>query len=167
MSHRLTTAVRISKTAKAVLRKTQSFPERAFDEHDDLGDIGVEPMLLALAMELALKAWFVFDYDDPDIRGHDLSALFDRLKPESQKRLDAEFKASIVPMHPNLFFVDYGIRHILYQHRNAFIDWRYVHERKTMSFEHGAFEATLVMVLKEFDKRYRTEPVKSVWQSSV
>lgn len=41
-------------------------------------------MLLALAMELALKAWFVFDFDDPKhSKSHDLSKLFGRLKSES------------------------------------------------------------------------------------
>ncbi len=43
---------------------------------DDVGRFeldGVEPMLLALSMELALKAWFVFDFDDPKTpRTHDL-----------------------------------------------------------------------------------------------
>lgn len=164
MSARLSTAIRISQAAKAILRKTRSFPTTGFGELADPSEhdhIGVEPMLLALSMELALKAWFVFDHDDPKApRSHDLIKLFVALLPESQEKLDAEFKRSVASRHPQFFYVDYSIRHILYQHKDAFIDWRYLHEPKSTRFEQAAFEATLEMVLREFDKRYRTEPVK-------
>jgi hypothetical protein len=102
-------------------------------------------------MELALKAWFVFDHDDPRVlKSHNLIKLFDRLKPESQEKLDAEFKRSVVPYYPNCFYIDYSIRHILYQHQDAFTDWRYLHEaKKSMMLDQGAFEATLEMVLRE------------------
>lgn len=122
-------------------------------------EMGVEPMLFALAMELALKAWFVFDFDDPEhSKSHDLSKLFGQLKSDSQENLDQEFKRSVAPYHPNIFYVDYGIRHVLYQHKDAFVDWRYIHEPKSTMFERGTFEATLDMVLREFDKRYYTVP---------
>ena len=161
MSARLTTAVRIGETARAVLRKTQSFPDREFaggGSMVDMRGIGVEPMLLALAMELALKAWFVFDHNNPKVPiSHDLAKLFERLLPESQEKLDAEFKTSVAPYHPSGLFVDYRIRHLLYQHKDAFTDWRYIHEPKSTNFDRGAFEATLEMVLTEFEKLYRTE----------
>tara|TARA_R110002020_G_scaffold123081_1_gene279108 strand:+ start:12547 stop:13053 length:507 start_codon:yes stop_codon:yes gene_type:complete len=167
MSARLTTAIKIGEAAKAILRKTQSFPDR-FEELGDVGQlehVGVEPMLLALSMELALKAWFVFDFDDPKaVRSHDLAELFNKLKPESQEKLDAEFRRSVVPYHPSFFYVDYSIRDILYQHKDAFVDWRYLHEPKSTMFDRGAFEATLEMVLKEFDKRYRIERVEPLWR---
>lgn len=170
MSARLSTAIRIGEAAKAIFRKTQSFPDRGFGRHGDLSEIehvGVEPMLLALSMELALKAWFVFDHDDPKVvKSHNLMKLFDRLKPESQEKLDAEFKRSVVPYHPNGLYIDYSIRHILYQHQDAFTDWRYLHEaKKSMMFDQGAFEATLEMVLREFEKKYRIVPVKPLWPS--
>lgn len=163
MSTRLSTAIRIGKAAKAILRKTQSFPAREFGEHEDWSEheaIGVEPMLLALAMELALKAWFVFDYNDPNVeRWHNLIKLFEKLKLESQEKLDAEFKRSVAPYHPNPFHPDYSIRHLLFQHQRAFVDWRYLHEpKKPMMFEQSVFEATVEMVLREFEKRYREVP---------
>lgn len=169
VSARLTTAIRIGDAARAVLRKTQNHPAREFGEHEDGGDlkdIGVEPMLLALAMELALKAWFVFDFDDPKhSKSHDLIKLFDALKSESKEKLDAAFKRSVARHHPNIFYVDYGIRHVLFQHKDAFTDWRYIHEPKSTMFDRGAFEATLEMVLAEFEKRYRIEPVETLWRS--
>jgi hypothetical protein len=162
MSARLTTAIRIGDAARAILRKTQTFPDPGFGNSDlsEGAHIGVEPMLLALSMELALKAWIVFDYDDPKVvRSHDLRELFGRLKPDSQEKLDVEFKRSVAPYHPNILFVDYSIHHILEQHKDAFVDWRYLHEPKNTMFDKGAFEATLEMVLREFQKRYRIEPV--------
>lgn len=118
-------------------------------------------MLLALSMELALKAWFVFDYDDPNVvKSHNLTKLFNALLPESQQRLDEEFKRSVNPHHPNFLFIDYGICDILSQHKDAFVDCRYLYEaKKTMMFDQSTFEATLEMVLREFRKRYRIEPV--------
>ncbi len=165
MSARLSTAIRISDAAMAILQKTRKFPALRFDEIEDWADhehVGVEPMLLALSMELALKAWLVFDRDDPTvIKSHDLAELFDALLPESQKRLNEEFKRSVRPHHPNIFYTDGGIRDILSQHKDAFIGWRYLHEAKeTMRFDQSAFEATLEMVLREFRKRYRIEPIK-------
>ena len=168
MSARLSIAVRIAEAAKAILQKTRSFPGPDFREPKELNEhVGVEPMLLALSMELALKAWFVFDFDDPNvIKTHNLITLFDGLKPESQQKLDAEFRRSVAPHHPNGFFTDYGIRHILHPHQNAFVDWRYLHEaEKSMMFDQRAFEATLEMVIRQFETRYRTEPARPHWPS--
>lgn len=167
MSARLSTAIRIGEAAKAILRKTQTFPDREF-VHDEARvereHIGVEPMLLALSMELALKAWFVFDYHNPDvIKSHNLIKLFDALKPESRAKLAAEFRASVAPYHPNGFYADYAIRHVLYQHQDAFVDWRYLHEPKqSLMFDQSAFVATLEMVISEFEKRYRIEELPAL-----
>jgi len=164
MSARLTTAIKIADVAKAILQKTQSFPAQKFDELEslrNLNNIGVEPMFMALSMEMALKAWFVFDHDDPKaIKSHNLTKLYDGLKPESQQQLDAEFRRSVAPYHPNLLHTDYGFRNILFQHQDALVEWRYFYERKrSMHFEMSAFEATLEMMLKEFRKRHRVERV--------
>lgn len=159
MSAHLMTAIRIGEAARGILNKTKRFPESedlSIHEH-----IGVEPMLLALAMELALKAWFVFDYNDAKAPWtHDLIKLFEKLKPESQEKLDLEFKASVAPYHPDWLHIDYSIRDLLHQHKDAFVAWRYLHQRKqSLRFNQGAFEATLEMVLREFEKRYRIVPL--------
>lgn len=168
MSVRLTKAVRIGEYARAMQRKTLSFPDHGFGGSDDMNErhhIGVEPMLLALSMELSLKAWWVFDHDDPHVtKIHDLAALFDSLKSESQRQLDLEFRRSIAP-YCSGFYVDYGIRDILFKHRNAFVEWRYMHETRSAHFEQGAFSVTLEMVLTEFEKRYRVEPARMTWAS--
>ena len=162
MSARLKTAVRIAEDAKSILRKTRSFPEQKFGVRESEREhIGVEPILLSLSMELALKAWFVFDHDNPMVpRTHDLLRLFESLTPKSQEKLDTEFKRTVAPEHPNILWADYGIRHVLFKHKDAFVQWRYVHERKHASFDQGVLEATLEMALTEFDKRYWVEPAR-------
>ncbi|CDZ35620.1 Hypothetical protein NGAL_HAMBI1145_29360 [Neorhizobium galegae bv. officinalis] len=86
----------------------------------------------------------------PRAKSHDLIKLFELLTPGSHAKLDAEFKRSVVPYHRNSLFVDYNIREMLYQHKDAFIDWRYLHEpTKTARFDFAAFQATLEMVLRE------------------
>ena len=95
---------------------------------------------------------------------HNLIKLFDRLKPESRSKLDVEFRKVVAPQHPNFLHIDCGVCHILFQHQDAFINWRYLHEaKKSMMFDQSAFEATVGMVHGEFRKRYRIEPVKSSW----
>jgi len=169
MGARLTTAIRIADSAHAVLQRVQAFDQEDFrkkHEWDLRSQMAIDPMLLALSMELALKAWFVFDHDTTKvIRTHNLPKLFAGLKPESQDKLDFEFKQSVAPLHPNIFYFDYGIRNVLLQHADAFTDWRYVYEPKNMRFERVVFIATLEMLLGEFRKRYRTEEVQPIWPS--
>lgn len=161
MSKRLTTAVRMGIGARQILNKTRTFPDAEVKNPfaPDGGHIGVEPMLLALSMELALKAWYVFDHDSVPRRWtHDLAELFDSLTEGSWHKLDSVFKASIVPFYPNFLFADYGIRHLLLQHNDAFVRWRYLHEGKPpRAFDQGVFEATLEMVVVEFEKLYCVE----------
>jgi hypothetical protein len=163
MSERLTTAVRMGISARQILNKTRTFPDADVKNPFGLdgGHIGVEPMLLALSMELALKAWYVFDYDKTRDRWyHDLAKIFDSLTEASRQKLDSAFKTTVAPLHPSFFYIDYGIRDVLFQHKDAFVRWRYLHERgEPMTFEQSVFEATLEMVIVEFERRYRTEPL--------
>lgn len=95
-------------------------------------------------MELALKAWFVFDFDNPKApKSQDLAKLFETLKPESQEKLDAEYKTSVAPNYPDFFHPDCSIRDILYQHKDAFVNWRYLHETKSTMFDRGCFRGNV------------------------
>ena len=127
------------------------------------GHIGVEPMLLALAMEFALKAWFVWDHDRHDpIKTHNLSKLFDALPSASQERLNVEFKKTVAPLNPWVEWNECSIRDILEHHANAFVEWRYFHEdrERGLSFNITTFIATLQLVLDEFGKRYETTEIR-------
>ena len=82
MSIRLTKAVKIYKEAKALHAKVTRFHSNELGEYDHEAHIGVEPMLLALSMELALKAWCVFDRNELRFKKcHDLIKLFDCKAP--------------------------------------------------------------------------------------
>ncbi|MGJ8624728.1 MAG: hypothetical protein ACSHW1_18455 [Yoonia sp.] len=162
MSHRLSTAITLNDYASSILRQTKHFEREPFLQDvsiEERSHIGVEPMLLAFAMELALKAWFVFDYDDPEIKKtHNLLKLFEALLPESQERLKMEFKKSVVPDQGAGWFVEYSLTDILDHHSNAFVEWRYIHERKgTIGFNQSTFIATLEMIIAAFRTRYTTE----------
>lgn len=169
MSAGLTTGIIIADAATAILQRVQAFDKedlRNPEEWNMRAHIGINPMLLAFSMELALKAWFVFDYDKPEAkRGHNLSKLFEALTQESQNKLSSEFRRTVAPFHMNFFGMEYEIVDILASHKDAFVDWRYLHERlsnrsdtvEVIGFRESAFVATLEMVLSEFRKRYREE----------
>ena len=125
--------------------------------------MGIEPMLLALAMEFALKAWFVFDFNDPNpTKTHNLLTLFDKLSPHSQSHLEKEYQQRVALVYSDPFLGKPSIKALLRQHANAFTEWRYIHERKKpMSFEVAHFIATLELVLDEFHKRYRVVRIES------
>ncbi|WP_205859841.1 hypothetical protein [Cochlodiniinecator piscidefendens] len=159
------TAIRLGESSTAILQRVKNFDDEHIFEKEGWNlraHIGIEPMLLALSMELALKAWYVFDHDTSKaIRSHNLSKLFEALKPESKEKLNSEFKRSVAPFHPDIA-INYGIETILFQHANAFVDWRYLHEplKGGISFNSTVFVATLEMVLCEFNKLYRIEKIQ-------
>lgn len=160
--HGLSTGVKLEKQARSILKQTQAMAKAdahefgmRLEEHS-----GVEPMLLALSMEFALKAWFIWDHSTLKTkRIHDLLKLFELLGDASKERLDREFRKNVAPHHPGFLGSNYGIRDVLYQHANAFIEWRYIHEKRErgISFNFSTFVATLEMVLDEFATLYRSE----------
>ncbi len=166
MNAGLTIGVKIADSATAILQRVEAFDQnnpQLPEDWDMRAHIGIDPMLLALSMELALKAWLVFDHNTAEVKkSHNLLKLFDGLKQDSRQKLDTEFRRSVAPRHPNALYVDYGIRNVLSQHKNAFVDWRYTHENKGVNFHISTFKATLEMILNEFRKRYRTVEVPPI-----
>ncbi|WP_282060075.1 hypothetical protein [Roseobacter litoralis] len=160
----LSTGVKLEQYARSMLKQVLSMQDGA-QRHDlsqERVHIGVEPMLLALAMEFALKAWFVWDHDRHDpVKTHNLTKLFDALPVSSQERLDTSFQQKIAPFHPWSGWMEYSIRDILDHHADAFVEWRYLHEKRDrgLSFNFTVFVATLELVLDEFGKRYETREI--------
>lgn len=155
MAPSLSTSIKMVDAAAAVLRRVE--PPGILGKADGSlpHEIWIDPMLLALSMELALKGWWVFDHGkDKAPKIHNLAKLFAGLSESSRVRLDQEFKRSVAPQHPLLFDSDYGIDVVLEHHATAFTDWRYMHEAHTLGFRTSAFTATLEMVISEFRKRY-------------
>ena len=96
------------------------------------------PVLLSLAIELALKAlqWNERDGRQP-AHTHDLLMLFKGLKKDTRERIEATMPEvpGIHPDHP----IRPGIRTALFQARSVFVDWRYPYEHP------GLFVATPVL----------------------
>jgi hypothetical protein len=162
--HGLSTGVKLERQARSILKQSQAIAKTDAHEfgmrHEE--HAGVEPILLALSMEFALKAWFVWDHNSLKTkRTHDLLKLFELLGEASKERLDREFRKNVAPHHPDFFVSNYGIKDVLYQHANAFVEWRYIHEKREhgISFNFTTFVATLELVLDEFAKLYRSEPI--------
>lgn len=104
------------------------------------------PVLLALAIELALKAlqWSERDGRQPD-RTHDLLALFKRLKKETRERIEANMPEvpGVLPDWPRRP----GIRTALFRARTVFVDWRYPYEHSGLMVETPALKTALKAIL--------------------
>lgn len=110
------------------------------------------PVLLAFAMELALKAWWAKENDDSEIpRTHDLLKLFDGLNEDTRTRLERAYPEIPHPL-PGFQPVRPGLRTILASNNSAFVDWRYLHELSRARFPHGEFHKALSSVIAEFNR---------------
>ena len=103
-------------------------------------------MLLALAIELALKAlqWNERDGRQPD-HTHDLLKLFKGLKKDTRERIEANMPEvpGILPELPRRP----GIRTALSRARNVFIDWRYRYEHPGLIVETAELKTALKAIL--------------------
>lgn len=114
-----------------------------------LASLGAGPILLAHALEIALKALQCRDREgSPPDRGHDLCKLFDALAKPMQERLvqampDAEWPLTgmDVPNHR-------GIRSVLRRARKAGEEWRYRHEHRALVMETGELLRALEAVIR-------------------
>ena len=115
---------------------------------------GAEPILLAHALEIALKALQCREREGlPPDRGHDLCKLFDGLEKPTQERLvqampDVDWPLTGMDVHNHR-----GIRSVLWHAHNAGVEWRYRHEHETLVVETGELLRALEVVLRagEFD----------------
>lgn len=119
------------------------------------GQFIARPVLLALAMELALKAWGARENENGAIpKTHDLLKLFDGLNEDTRTRLESALPE--IP-HPCRGFrpIRPGLRSMLDCNRDAFVQWRYLHEHSSARFPDGEFNEALSSVIGEFDRTAR------------
>lgn len=156
----LSKSIEIATASKAMLLHVQGIdplePTASVEEFCgsslSKAQMGISPMLLALSMELALKAWIVYDGSKQDVpKTHDLSTLFSYISSTTQERLKARYDREIAPRHPSFINLDDGLERILENARQAFVQWRYVHELDIASFDVSVFIETVEMVLSEFE----------------
>ncbi|MEM5474600.1 hypothetical protein WNZ14_22985 [Hoeflea sp. AS60] len=158
----LSKAIDIAASSKALVRHVQGM--EPFDTKAPLEEFcgsslfkaqnSISPMLLALSMELAMKAWVVYDGTKNDVpREHDLSKLFSYTSLATQECLKARYDREIAPRHPSFIYLDDGLERTLENARNAFVQWRYVHELERAHFDVSVFIETIEMILSEFESR--------------
>ncbi len=116
------------------------------------------PMLLAFAMERALKAWHLGTTGEAAKRTHRLLELYKDLPEEVQKFLD-EAAGTVLRPYPSMRVSERSrLAQVLEAHDTAFQDWRYPEEvlrnpnrQNGLFFETGEHEAALDAVLGAFD----------------
>ena len=120
-------------------------PEEGHTVRFDRSPIAV-PVLLSLAIELALKAlqWNERDGRQPD-HTHDLLKLFKGLKKDTRERIEANMPEvpGVLPDLPRRP----GIRTALCRARNVFVDWRYPYEHPGLIIETADLKTALKAIL--------------------
>ena len=120
-------------------------PEKGHPVRFDRSSIAV-PVLLALAIELALKAlqWNERDGGQPT-QTHDLPVLFKGLKKDTRERIEANMPEipGILPELPRRP----GIRTALCRARNVFVDWRYPYEHPGLIVQTADLKTALKAIL--------------------
>jgi HEPN domain-containing protein len=159
-------AIEIAAASKALLRHVQKKCSGIFLGVDEefcgqrlaKGTMAIEPMLLALSTELALKAWIVREGGQRDIpRTHDLSKLFGLLSQARREKLIALYNAEILPDYRSRFEIEEDLEYSLSRISNAFVEWRYLHEQEGASFESSKIERIIELLLHEFERTVRVQ----------
>ncbi|MYA60347.1 MAG: hypothetical protein F4X40_07310 [Chloroflexi bacterium] len=111
------------------------------------------PILLTLAVEIALKAWQCRERNGAPDHCHDLLKLFEGLRPETQNQLEKLFPEEPDPLNAHdVWPVGAGMRKTLEYHRDAFGLWRYLHEVDLGArFFTNSLDAALTVIIEAFD----------------
>ena len=130
------------------------------------------PVLLSLATEIALKAWWYQDRNKAPTHTHDLLKLFEELKPGTQDMLEARMrkvsphavwtqKPSMENLTPDLQEMFAArmrpLRDVLREHRNAHVHWRFLYEKESFAkFETAEIDRALTVIIDAYDEREKS-----------
>lgn len=134
----------------------QGLAERLENDRENHPSVGrpttAAPVLLALATELALKAWQCRERNGeaPD-KTHDLAELFDHLGHDERTLLEHAMPAHPDPMR-HFTPVYAGIREALNVNRKLFETWRYPYEHPGLIAETGALKTALSAIVDTYWK---------------
>ena len=127
---------------QSVAMKVHREGKDALNKRDYPGFIGsfqAAPILQALGIEIALKAWICRESESRYPNHHDLLCLFERLDRKTQYLLEEAWKQGRgagtaddpiheVPAPLRLIRRPSSLREVLEEHRRVFVSWRYLHE---------------------------------------
>ncbi len=130
------------------------------------------PILLSLATEIALKAWWCSEREKKPGKTHNLLELFEALKPSTQDMLEARMREcsphSVWAEHPSLQNLNphsedmlaarrRPLRSVLCSHSNAFQRWRYLYEQQSFAkFETAEIDRALTVLIDAFNERRKS-----------
>ena len=158
-------AAKIDREGRAALDKR--------DFRDFIGSFQAAPVLWTLGIEIALKAWLSRDLKGDRPRGHDLLCLFDRLDCKTQKLLEEAWQRGRGtgtvddPIHELAApkrLLEPGfmkelicprpsrLSEILDEHRNVFVNWRYLHEGPPETPHPGVLDKVLTVLIDTYWK---------------
>ena len=115
------------------------------------GKFVAEPVLLALATEIALKAWQCHERNGPPDQTHDLLKLFLGLREDARRRLSEKMPEYPSPL-PGFPPAYPGIQTALSDCRHMFVEWRYSHERRHMRADTGILKTALNAIIETYDE---------------
>ena len=117
------------------------------------GQLLAGPILLALATEIALKAWQCRERQGPPDSYHDLLKLFEGLSEEARDILEAACPEQPLPGEVQAYIpIHSGMRRILETHRDTFVRWRYAHETMNAHAFPPALNAALTAISEAYDQ---------------
>ena len=130
------------------------------------GTLQTVPIIMSLAIEIALKAWLIREQEKnsfPHI--HDLVELFDRLKPTTKETLEVRMRNlspdSIWADQPSMINLDPDfqetlgatmdpLRKVLDAHRNAHMHFRHLYEKEGISFDKSEMDKALTVIIDAY-----------------
>ena len=149
-------AKELQRVAQELKRSGSNSPES--DHLLARGKFLAGPILLSLAIEVALKAWQCRERQGAPDPTHDLLKLFEGLKPDTQKQLEAKMPAVPDPWLGWAIPVFEGLRKLLCSHRNEHTHWRYLYEDHFGTFETSALDRALTVIIDAYGKRWAGSP---------
>ncbi len=149
---------------QSVAMKIHRESKGALDNQDYRGFTGAfqaAPILLALGIEIALKAWICRGLKGGRPKGHDLLCLFERLDHKTQNLLEEAWqqgRGAGTPEDPIHELVQRPIEarclsslsEVLEVHRRVFVNWRYLYEIPNERSQSGLLDRVLTVLISAY-----------------
>ena len=132
------------------------------------GNFLASPILLSLATEIALKAWWCREQNEAPKRTHDLLKLFEVLRQDTQEMLEAKMRKSspysVWAAEPNMQNLSpdlqdmlgvrmHPLRDVLCAHRDANMHWRFLYEKTGALFETAEIDRALTVLIDAYHEK--------------
>ena len=162
------------RNAESLQRVAKHLKENSFESSDSDpllfgGKVLASPILLTLAVEIALKAWLCQEQKKDPPLTHDLLELFNALEPSTRKALEAQMPGWT--MYPVEFpegarYPHGSLPEVLWScripdksrrtgHTDAHTYWRYIHEKRWGKCRTGELDRALTVIISSY---YKTWP---------